>query len=201
MAVTKLTTTGERITDFLLNDWTCSIMNSSATGGYVTTDWAILGYTSAEKNVTRTNEAYRKEAKIPRVQIYSKTIRKGLVITSDISHFDPELLSIFAQGTITSLGAGTGERVNCGTDEPALQYRAIMFSSTRDDGKKYNIVIPKCEVRQTGEQVLGGEEEAKFPLEFSAVYNPSATADRNLWYEELLESTVNATAFVPPGYN
>jgi hypothetical protein len=201
MALTKLTNTGERITDFLLNDWTFYIMNTSATGGYVSTDWKILGYTDPEKNVTRTSEKYRKEAKIPRVQIYSKTIRKGLEITTALSHFDPELISVIAQGTVIDLGANTGTRVGFGTDEASLQYRAVMFSSTRDDGKIYNIVIPKAEVTQDGDQTLGGEEEARFPVRVVATYNPTATADRNVWYEDLLESTVNATALTAPGYN
>ena len=40
---------GEITTNFLLNDFQVYVMNTTATGGYVSTDWALLGFTSTEK--------------------------------------------------------------------------------------------------------------------------------------------------------
>jgi hypothetical protein len=66
MAVTKITSTlGEITTNFLMDDFDVYLMNTSATGGYVSTDYALMGYTGLEKNLTRINERYRKEAKFP----------------------------------------------------------------------------------------------------------------------------------------
>ena len=63
MSVTKQTNLGEITTNFLLNDFDVYLMNTSATGGYVATDWALLGFTSAEKSIERNNERFKREAK------------------------------------------------------------------------------------------------------------------------------------------
>jgi len=197
---TKLTTVGEITTNFLLNDFTMYIMNTSATGGYVSTDWAVLGYTDPEKNITRNNEKYTKEAKIPRVPVWRKTIRKGMEITTALSNFDPEITSVIAQGTVVDLGS-TGTRVQYGTDEPTTEYRAVMFSGDLENGTHYNLVIPKAEIAQDGDQTIGGEEEARFPLRVIATYNPSATASKNIYYEDYIAAGVNATALTPIGFS
>jgi hypothetical protein len=199
LAVTKLTVTGERTTDFLLNDIALYLMNTSATGNYASTDWKILGYTGAEKNINPISEKYMREDKIPRVMSYSKTIRKGLEIKCTLSNQSAELDGIILQGVITSLGA-TGTQVDVGTDEPALQYRAVRFVATRDDGVNVCWTIPKCEIRQDGEKVMGGESETVTPLMFKAVYNPLADADQNLYYIQYLASGISVTADEPPGY-
>jgi hypothetical protein len=200
MAVTKISSAlGEITTNFLLNDFDVFLMNTSATASYVSTDWDLLGFTSAEKTVNRINEKYRKEAKIPRVQVYSKTIRKSLEVNFDLSNFNEDLLAAFGQGTKSSLGAATGTRTAHGTNEPSLEYRALRFSTTRDDGKTYNITIPKAEI-EIGEQTFGGETETVIPLSVKAVFNPAANATASLYTEEMLVSGVNATATVPVGY-
>lgn len=198
--VTKLSVTGERTTDFLLNDVTCYLMNTSATGGYSSGDWKILGYTSAEKQFNPISEKYMREDKIPRVMTYSKTIRKGLEIKCSLSNNTAELNAIIMQGTISSLGA-TGTQIGVGTSEPTLQYRAIRFVATRDDGVNITWTIPKCEIRMDGEMTMGGESESVVPLLFKASYNPLANADENLYYIQYLTAGVSVTADVPPAYN
>lgn len=199
MSLTKLASTGEITTNFLLNDVLCYIMNTSGTGGYTSADWKLLGYTSAEKTINPINEKYVREDKIPRVATYIKTIRKGLEIKCSLSNQSAELDAIIMQGTVSSLGA-TGTEVSFGTDEPALEYRAIRFVATLDNSTKWSLTIPKCQMQQDGEKTFGGESETVTPLLFKAVYNPNATADENLYYIQYLASTVSATADVPPGY-
>jgi hypothetical protein len=200
MAVTKITSTlGEITTNFILNDFDVYLMNTSATGGYVSTDWALLGFTGLEKNMTRTNEKYRKEGKIPRVQQYVKTIRKGLTMTFDLSNYNEDLIALFTQGTKTDLGA-TGTQIDHGTSEAALEYRTIRLASTRDDGKHYCIDIPKAELSIEGETTFGGESESVIPLSVSAVYNPNTAATKNLYSEMILTAGLNPTAVAPVGY-
>jgi hypothetical protein len=176
-------------------------MNTSATGGYSGTDWKLLGYTGAEKQFNPISERYMREDKIPRVQTYSKTIRKGLEVKCTLSNQSAELDGIIMQGTITSLGA-TGTEVSVGVNEPALQYRAIRFVATRDDSVSIVWTIPKCEIRMDGEKTLGGESESVTPLLFKATYNPSATSDtKSLYYIQYLASGKSVTADVPEGYS
>lgn len=209
MAVTKLTGLGEVTTNFLLNDYDVYLMNTSATGGYVVTDWAKLGVTGNEKSLNRIQEVYTREAKIPRVPIYEKTIRKGLEISSDVSNLNPDLIFLATQSTrnasFTLTGTGingtvTGTKLSIGTDETAVEYRAIRFASTRDDGKYHVIDIPKCKITQNGEQTLGGESEVVTPLMFKAIWNSAANATANL-YEEYVVSSNSATGWVCQGYN
>ena len=63
MSVTKLTGLGEVTTNFLLNDFDVFIQNTSSTGGYLSTDWALIGFTGAEKSVDRGIERFTREAK------------------------------------------------------------------------------------------------------------------------------------------
>lgn len=199
MAVTKITSTlGEITSNFILNDFDVYLMNTSATGGYVGTDFELLGHTSPEKNMNRITERYSKEAKIPRVQVYSKTIRKGLEMTFDISNFNEDLIAMMSQGTKTSLGA-TGTRIAHGTEEAALEYRAIRFATVRDDGQHYIIDVPKAELL-IGESTFGGETESVLPITLKATYNPATSATANLYVEMTIVSTLNATALPPAGY-
>lgn len=204
MSVTKLTAAklGEIVTNFLLNDWDAYIMNTSSTGGYVGTDWALLGYTGAEKTANVINEKYIREDKIPRVATYIKTIRKGFELASDLSNDNEEVRAIVNQGTRSEVtSANTGTRIAHGTDEAPIEYRAIRFVAERDDGVKHIIDIPKCEISQNGEQTLGGESEVVMPLMFRAVYNPSVDATANLYVENFLDDGISVTASVPDGYN
>jgi hypothetical protein len=205
MAVTKLTLSklGEIISNFLLNDFTIWIMNTSATGGYVGTDWAKLGFTSAEKNMNFINEKYNREDKIPRVVTYSKTIRKGMEITSGYSNRNEEVLAMVMQGTRSSVtGTNTGTRIAHGLTEAPLEFRAIRFTSERDDGVTYGLTIPKTEISLTGEQVMGGESEMVSEFLYKAIYNPNpaVSGTASLFYENYWESGVSATADVPPAY-
>jgi hypothetical protein len=175
------------------------LMNTSATGGYLSTDWALLGFTGLEKTLTRVQERYRKEAKFPRVEVFVKTLRKGLTLQFDLSNYNEDLISVFAQGTKSSLGAATGTRIAHGTSEPALEYRTFRLAATREDGKHYIIDVVKGEV-SIGETTLGGETESVLPLTLSAIYNGAADATASLYTELLLESSLNATAIAPGGY-
>jgi hypothetical protein len=201
MAVKKFTSAklGEINTNFLLNDFKVFVMNTSSTGSYVGTDWALLGFTSAEKTMNLITEKYNREDKIPRVVTYSKTIRKGLEITSGLSNQNEEVLAVVMQGTEIDLGA-TGTKISHGTEEPALQYRAIRFVGDRDDGVQYSITIPKCEMTMAGEKTLGGESEVVTEILYKAIFNPSANATANLFYENYWASNISATADVPPAY-
>lgn len=203
MAVTKLTASklGEIISNFLLNDWDVYIQNTSATGGYVSTDWAKIGFTSAEKNMNFINEKYNREDKIPRTVTYTKTIRKGLEITAGLSNQNEEVLAMIMQGTRSSLGA-TGTRIAHGIIEAPLEYRAIRFASIRDDNVTKTITIPKCELSLTGEQVMGGESEMVSEILYKAIHNPNpaVSGTASLFYENYLTAGVSATADVPPAY-
>ena len=190
---------GEITSNFLLNDFNVYIMNTTATGGYTSTEWTLLGFTSVEKNINRIQEKYEKEGKIPRVIQYTKTIRKGLELTFDLSNFNTGFAAELQQATKTSLGA-TGTRLASGTTEATKVYRAMLFTADLDSGVHYNIVIPKCDNQMNGEQTIGGEEESVWPLISKAVYNPSTNATANLYYEEWLASGQNATATTPPGF-
>lgn len=200
MAVTKFTDAklGEITTNFLLNDFDVYIQNTSATGGYLSTDWALLGYTSAEKTINPISEKYTREDKIPRVPTYQKTIRKGLEIVSGLSNQNEEVLAVVKQGTIST--NGTGSRIAHGTDEPAIEYRAVRFAAVRDDSVTYTITIPKCEVTINGEQTGGGESEMVNELMYKAIYNPNVAGTVSLYYEDYLTAGVSATADVPPAY-
>jgi hypothetical protein len=202
MTVKKFTASklGKINTNFLLNDFNVYVMNTSATGGYVGTDWALLGFTSPEKSMNVITEKYNREDNIPRTVTYSKTIRKGLEITAGLSNQNEEILAVVMQGTETDLGTNTGTRIAHGTSEPALQYRAIRFVGERDDGVTYAITIPKCEMTLAGEKTLGGESEAVSEILFKAVNNPSTNATASLFYENYWESGISATADVPPSY-
>jgi hypothetical protein len=200
--VTKFTAAklGEITTNFLLDDFDVYLMNTSATGGYVGTDWTKIGYTSAEKTLNFINEKYNREDKIPRVNTYTKTIRKGLEITSGLSNQNEEVIAMIMQGTRSDLGTNTGTRIAHGISEAAIQYRAIRFASTRDDGVIYSLTIPKCELMLAGEQTLGGESETVKEILYKAVHNPSADATASLFYENYWESGISVTADVPPAY-
>lgn len=190
---------GEITSNFLLNDFQVYVMNTTATGGYSTTDWTLLGFTSVEKNINRVQEKYEKEGRIPRVVQYTKTIRKGLELTYDLSNFNTGFAAELQQATKISLGA-TGTKISSGTEEATKVYRAMLFTADLDDGSHYNIVIPKCDNQLNGEQTVGGEEESRWPILSKAVYNPATNATGNLYYEEWLASGVNATATTPPGF-
>ena len=193
MAVTKVTSTlGEITSNFLLNDFDVYLMNTSATGGYISTDWAIMGYTDPEKTLSRVNEKFTKEAKIPRVPIYQKTIRKGLELQFSLCNINEDLLAIFSQGSKSSLGA-TGTRIAHGTSEAAVEYRYLRFATVRDDGKQYIIDIPKAEIT-LGEQTFGGEENVVIPMTAKAFYNSAASATANVYIELMLTGGINATA-------
>jgi hypothetical protein len=195
----KLNGLGEITSNFLLNDFNVYVMNTSATGGYVSTDWELLGFTGLEKNVERVQEQYEKEGKIPRVIQYRKTIRKQLNLTYDLSNFNTGFAAEIQQATKISLG-GTGTQLSHGTTEATKVYRAYLFTADLDDGSHYNLVIPKADTTVNGEQTIGGEEETIWPLITKAVYNPATNATGNLFYEEWLSSSVNATSSIPAGF-
>jgi hypothetical protein len=200
LALTKFTSIGEITTNFLLNDVKVWLMNTTVTGNYASKDWALLGFTSAEKTINPINEKYEREDKIPRVTTYVKTIRKGLEVKCALSNQSAQLDSVINQGTFLSLGA-TGSQVSIGTSEPEMQYRAIRFSADLDDGTIWTLTIPKCEMRQDGEKTLGGESETVTPLLLKAIYNPRASSETvNLYYMQYLAKTQSATADVPDGY-
>lgn len=200
MAVTKITSTlGEITTNFLLSDFEVYIQNTSSTGNYQSTDYALLGFTGLEKSITRNNEVYKKEKGIPRVPAFEKTIRSGMSITTDLSNYNPDLIAIFDQASTASLGA-TGSVVSHGTSQAVKEYRAVLFTGTKEDNSHYGILIPKCGITISGDTTVGGEEESKIPLTFEAIYNPAANGTGNLYQELFLASTVNATSVVPVGY-
>ena len=198
MAVTKLTNLGEIITNFLLNDFDMYLMNTSATGGYVSSDWALVGFTSAEKTITPIDEKYIREDKIPRIPTYRKTIRAGLEISCDISNQNETFEAMVSKGVISTNSTGT--RIAHGTDQASEEYRAVRFVAKRDDDINYAITIPKCSISINGEKTYGGEEEVKTPLLLTAVYNSQADATANLYYENYWNTGVSVTADVPPGY-
>jgi hypothetical protein len=202
--VTKLTASklGEINSNFVLNDFEVYIMNTSATGGYVSTDWTLIGYTSAEKSFNPLNEQYVREDKIPRVPTYTKTIRVGAEISFDLSNQNEELEAIFKRGTIVAeTGSNTGTRIAYGTDQAAVEYRAIRFVAKRDDNVNYTLTIPKAEITQNGEKTWGGESEVVTPLMVKAFYNPSAANTADLFYENYLDSGVSVTGDVPASYS
>ena len=204
MSVTLLTGLGEVVTNFLLNDFSVYVMNTSATGNYSGDDWALLGYTSAEKTINPINEKYVREDKIPRVPTYTKTIRVGLEVGCDLSNQNPDIEALIKQGTKSAVtGTNTGTRIAYGTDQAPVEYRAVRFVAKLDDGKNYSLTIPKCEISQSGEKTGGGETETVTPLMFKAYYNAQAgiSATANLYYENYFNSGVSPTAEVPSGYN
>jgi hypothetical protein len=201
MAVTALSGLGEITTNFYLDDYAIYIQATSATGGYVSTDWQLLGFTSAEKSINFLDEKYEREDKIPRVVTYSKTIRRGIEITAGLSNLNEDLMAIFLQGTKSSVtGTNTGTRIGVGTTESSLEYRAIRFSGTRDDNKTFAITIPKCRVTYSGELTVGGESETVQELLFKGFFNPSADATANLYYINYWNNGVSVTAETPPAY-
>lgn len=194
MSVTKLTGLGESVNKFYLNDFDFYIMNTSATGGYVSSDWALVGFTSPEKTLDRGIEKFEREAKIPRVTVYRKTIRKKFVVNFSLDQFDKELVAIATNAT------RNGNRLAHGTTEPSVEYRAIRFASTLEDGTVWSITVPKAEISINGEQTVGGEENSQIPLTVTAIYNPSANGTASLYYELYQTAGVSATANVPPAY-
>jgi len=200
MAVSKLSNLGEITSNFLLNDFTVYIMNTSATGGYASTDWEIIGYTSPEKGFTPINEKYTREDKIPRVPTYTKTIRIGAEFTFGLSNQNPHVEAILKQATKIDLGS-TGTQLSYGTDQATQEYRAIRFVAQLDSKEYYAITVPKAELMQDGEKTLGGESEVVTPIKVKAYYNPSANATGNLYYESYWASNISPTADVPPGYS
>lgn len=199
MSISKLSSTGEITSNFLLNDVAVYIQNTTGTGSYQSSGWKVLGYTSAEKSITPIMEQYRREDKIPRVVSYVKTIRKGLEVKFSLSNQSAELDAILMRGTLASLGS-TGTEVKFGTDEPNVEYRAIRFSAKLDDGKTWTLTIPKAELSVDGDKTFGGETETVTPIMAKAIYNPLATENENLFYVQYLASGISATADVPPGY-
>jgi hypothetical protein len=197
--VTKLSNLGEITTNFILDDFDFYIMNTSATGNYVAGDWAKVGYTSAEKNLNPNRERYTREDKIPRVPTFKKTIRKNFQATFGLSNQNPDLEAIVNNAT-KSWTSTLGTRIAHGTDEPATEYRACRFATKLEDGRWYTITIPKSELSQNGEKNYGGESEVVTPLILEAIYNPSADATANMYYENYVTLGVNPTADVPPGY-
>lgn len=201
MAVTLLTGLGEVTTNFLLNDFDVYIMNTSATAHYEAADWALIGFTSSEKTLNPVNEKYVREGKIPRVPTYTKTIRLGLEMSFGLSNQNPILEGILKQATYTNMGTGTGVRLDYGTSQATQEYRCIRFATTLDNGTKYTLTIPKCELSQNGEKTIGGETEVVTPIMAKAYYNPNAPATtRNLYYEKYLPSSVSVTADTAFGY-
>ena len=194
MAVIKLTGLGESTNKFYLNDFDFYIMNTSATGGYASKDWALVGFTSAEKTLDRGIEKFTREAKIPRVPVYKKTIRKSLKVNFGLDQWDKQIVAIMANATLN------GNRIAHGTDEPSTEYRAVRFASTLEDGTVYSITIPKAELSFNGEQTVGGEENSVMPVMVEAIYNPSADGTASLYYELYQTAGVSATSDVPPGY-
>ncbi len=199
MAVTKLSNLGEITTNFLLNDFTVYIQNTSATGGYSSDEWEILGYTSPEKGFTPVNEKYVREDKIPRVPTYTKTIRIGAEFTFGLSNQNPDIEAIFKEATKIDLG-GTGTQLSYGTEQANQEYRAIRLVAQLDSKEYYAITVPKGELTQNGEKTLGGETEVQTPVMLKAYYNPSANATGNLYYESYWASNISPTADTPPSY-
>ena len=196
MSVTKLTGLGEVTSNYILNDFDFYIMNTSATGGYASTDWALVGYTSPEKTVNPIREVYTREDKIPRVPTYQKTIRAGLELKFGLSNQNAVFESIVSRGSISA----TNTRIAHGTDEASTEYRAVRLVTKRDDGTYYAITVPKCEISIDGEKTYGGESEVVTPLMLKAFYNPSLDATANLWYENYWASSISPTADVPGAY-
>ena len=194
MSVTKLTGLGESTNKFYLNDFDFYIMNTSATGGYTSSDWALVGFTSPEKTLDRGIEKFVREAKIPRVPVYKKTIRKKFVVNFSLDQFNKDLVALATNAT------RTGNRLAHGTEEPSTEYRAIRFGSTLEDGTVWTITIPKAEISLSGEQTVGGEENSQIPLVVEAIYNPSANGTASLYYELYQTAGISATANVPPAY-
>ncbi len=200
MANTKVTSTlGEITSNFILNDFDVYLMNTSATGGYVSTEWDLIGFTSTEKTMNRITEKYRREAKIPRVDTFVKTIRKGLELSFDLSNFNEDLVAIFTEGSKVSLGA-TGTKISHGTEEADTEFRALRFTATMEDNRTYAITIPKSEVT-VGETTFGGETESVLPMTVRAQFNPLANGTADLYTEEFLAASINATGTVPSGFN
>lgn len=198
---TKLAGLGEITTNFILNDFLCLIMNTSATGGYSSADWQKLGYTEPEKDIDPVQDLYEREDKIPRVVTWRKTIKKGLTVKTGISNYNSDLVALITQGTLVSLGTSTGSQVSHGTQEAVKQFRAVRFVAKMDDGSSYTITIPKADIRQDGVRKIGGTKESVIPLIFKATYNPNAHNTGNLYYEQYLKPGLSATADVPPGFN
>jgi hypothetical protein len=194
MAVTKLTGLGENVDKFYLNDFDFYLMNTSATGGYSSSDWALVGFTSPEKTLDRGIEKFEREAKIPRVVVYKKTIRKKFMVNFTMDQFDKEMVAIATNAT------RNGNRLAHGTEEPSVQYRAVRFGSTLEDGTVWSITVPKAEITINGEQTVGGEENSQVPLTVTAIYNPAADGTASLYYELYQTAGVSITADVPPAY-
>jgi hypothetical protein len=194
MAVTKLTGLGESTDKFYLNDFDFYIQNTSATGGYLSTDWALVGFTSPEKELDRGIEKFVREAKIPRVSVYKKTIRKKFIVNFSLDQFDKGLVALLTNATLN------GNRLAHGTDEPSTEYRAVRFASTLEDGTVWSITVPKAEMTINGAQTVGGEENSQIPVTIEAIYNPSADGTASLYYELYQTAGVSATADVPPAY-
>jgi hypothetical protein len=199
MTVSKLDDLGELTTNFLLNDMSLYVINTTATGGYASTDWKLVGYTSPEKEIDPKTEKYKREDKIPRVLTYIKTIRKGLSIKCGLSNQTPSIDALINQGTKTSLGA-TGTRIAVGITEAAKEYRAVRFVATLDSGVNFALTIPKCDISQDGAQKIGGESETVTPLVFEAMYNPAVSGTASLYYKNYWAAGISVTADVPPGY-
>jgi hypothetical protein len=174
-------------------------MNTSATGGYVSTDFELMGFTGNEKTISRIGETYEKEAKFPRVVVFEKTLRKGMNVVFDLSNYNEDLIPVFTQGTKIDLGTGTGTQISHGTSEPVKEYRTIRFAAQLEDNTHYIIDLPKCSVT-IGESTIGGESESVLPLTVKAVYNANTNATGSLYIEKFLASTLNATALPPPGF-
>lgn len=194
MAVTKLTGLSESVDKFYLNDFDVYIVNTAATGGYASSDWALMGFTSSEKTLDRGIEKFEREAKIPRVTVYKKTIRKKFAVSFTLDQFNKDLVAIATNAT------QNGNRLAHGTEEPSVQYRAVRFGSTLEDGTVWSITVPKAEISINGEQTVGGEENSQVPLMVTAIYNPSADGTASLYYELYQTAGISITADVPPGY-
>ena len=138
--------------------------------------------------------------KLPRVPIFKKTIRKSLKVGFTLDNWNKDLIPLFTQATKITVNSTT-TKLSSGTDEAATEYRALRFATTLEDGSIYSLTIPKAELSQDGEQSIGGEENAVFPLSAEAIYNPSANATGSLYYELYESAGVSATADTPPGYN
>ena len=199
MSVTLLTGLGELNTNFILNDFDMYIQNTSATGGYVSTDWAKVGYTSPEKTVTPIREVYTREDKVPRVPTYQKTIRAGLELKFGLSNQNEDFEAMVSRGSKSTTSTAT--RIAHGTEEASTEYRAVRLVTTRDDGKYYAITVPKCEISMDGDKTYGGvDSEVITPLTLKAFYCSNLDATANLWYENYWATSVSPTADVPGGY-
>jgi hypothetical protein len=201
MAVTKFNNLGEVVTNFMLNDFDLYIMNTSATGNYVSTDWAKVGYTDPEKEITPIQEMYTREDKIPRIPTYQKTIRIGMEMKFGLSNQNAEFEAMISKGVISTSASGT--RIAHGTKQADTEYRAVRLVCERDDSVNYAITIPKCEITLDGSKTYGGETEVVTPMLLKAFYNAGAgvSSTANLYYEDYLVSGVSPTADVPDGFN